>query len=182
LRKEGLDATAGDAGGKANAGGCWAKGKTTEGRSLVGGGTVEAEERLEASAAEEPNSERFARGWMGETKPEGAETTCLGCLDLCLDEPRAEEEETGRRGNRSPADGMELEFVGSRDEVSAGREESGAEEEEALASTMVLVLGILNRKEKRNKAGMGPRSEEKKERKAEKAKPIDRIDLYLLWV
>jgi phage portal protein BeeE len=47
---------------------------------------------------------------------------------------------------------------------------------------MVLVLGILNRKEKRNKAGVGPRSEEKKERKAEKAKPIDRIDLYLLWV
>ena len=47
---------------------------------------------------------------------------------------------------------------------------------------MVLVLGILNRKEKRNKAGVEPRSEEKKERKTEKAKPIDRIDLYLLWV
>jgi hypothetical protein len=77
---------------------------------------------------------------------------------------------------------MELEFAGSRDEVSAGREESWAEEEEALASTMVLVLGILNRKEKRNKTGVEPRNEEKKERKAEKAKPTDRIDLYLLWV
>jgi hypothetical protein len=102
---------------------------------------------------------------MGETKPEGAKTTCLGCLDLCLDEPRAEEGETGRRGNRSPADGMELEFAGSRDEFSAGREESGAEEEETVASTVVLVLGILIRKEKRNKTEAEPRGEEKKREK-----------------
>ena len=47
---------------------------------------------------------------------------------------------------------------------------------------MVLVLGILNRKEKRNKAEVEPHNEEEKERKAEKAKPTDQIDLYLLWV
>jgi hypothetical protein len=119
---------------------------------------------------------------MGEAKPEGAETTCLGCWDLCLDEPRADEEGTGRRGNRSPADGKELEFARGRDGFTAGRDDSGAEEEETMASTVVLVLGILNRKEKRSKARVGTRSEEREERKAEKAKPIDRIDLYLLWV
>jgi hypothetical protein len=119
---------------------------------------------------------------MGETKPEGAETTSLGRWDLCLDEPRADDEGTERRGNRSPADGKELEFAKGRDGFAAGRNDSGAEEEETMASTVVLVLGILNRKEKRNKARVETRNEEKEERETEKAKPIDRIDLYLLWV
>ena len=73
-----------------------------------------------------------------------------------FDEPGAEEGATGRRGKRSPAEGMEFEFAGGREEFAAGREESEAKEEETVASTVVLVLGILARKEKRNKAEAGP--------------------------
>ena len=120
---------------------------------IKGGATVGAEERSEASAAEEPNNEDAARGKIGETKPGGAEE---GRLDLCLIDPRAEEGATGRRGKRSPAEGMEFEFAGGREEFAAGREESEANEEETAASTVVLVLGILARKEKRNTAEAEP--------------------------
>jgi hypothetical protein len=120
---------------------------------LKGGATVGAEERSEASAAEEPNKEDAARGRIGETKPGGPE---IGCWCLRFDEPGAEEGATGRRGKRSPAEGMEFEFAGGREEFAAGREESEAKEEETVASTVVLVLGILARKEKRNKAEAGP--------------------------
>ena len=100
---------------------------------------------------------------MGEARLEGAETARLGCLDLCSVEPKADG--TGRRGNRSPADGRELEFARGRDGLAAGRNDFVAEEEETVASTVVLVLGILNRKEKRNKARVGTLSEEKEKKR-----------------
>ncbi len=120
---------------------------------LKGAATVGAEERSEASAAEEPNKEDAARGRIGETKPGGAEE---GCLDLCLVDPRAEEDGNGRRGRRSPAEGIEFEFAWGREEFAAGREESGAKEEETVASTVVRVLGILACKEKKDDAEAEP--------------------------
>ncbi len=70
---------------------------------------------------------------------------------------------------------MEFEFGAEREEFATGPAELGSEDER-----VVLVLGILVSEEKQEQAEKEPWNKGEEREKAEKAKPIDRIDLYLL--
>jgi hypothetical protein len=118
------------------------------------GATVEAVERSNASGADKPNREEVARGCNGETKPVDLSWGRLGA--------GAEEEETERRGKRSPAAGKEFEF-GSCDFSTAGEGEGGTKE----ATVMDLAFGIcLERENERSRENAVDR-----ESRGEKRKP-----------
>ena len=150
------------AGGKRTDGACRSKVEVGEAN-----GTVEAEER---SAADAPNNADEVRGSTGEstTRPPVAKRRLI-LAGLDAGTVRA-----GRRGRRPPAGAGTFEFAseaGKREEAEAG-----------AVTVNVRDLGILLSKEKQVETGQDPWTQRKERKEAEKAKPIDQIDLYLLWV